>query len=526
MCCGGSVIIAASAFSDQTVPCMISPSNGPRSSLSKLPPSSRLTLSIVALLAVLLGVTAGGVSAYLANPLYAFVALAGILVFAAAMVSLEFGLLLLIFLTYTRFSDVIVHVHSAPSVAKALIAVLALAILLRWAIFGERPTSLGLPALLLAIYGLVGLASMLFAVDRSVVLQSLGDYWKDAAVVLIIIALLRRPHQFRHAVWVLLIVGIFLGALSLHQFLTKNYHSQYGGFAVALYMNISTGANDYRLAGPVGDPNFFAQVMLVPGLLGLERLLHERKPILKGLAGLSALLSILTVIFTYSRGALVALVVALILYFVLYPPRPAQLLLAAALGIVVLAFIPPSYYSRALTLQNLLPTQHGFSNIRQDAALQGRISENLTAILMFEQHPIFGVGLRNFPILYQDYTQSLGLAPSGQTRSPHNLYLEVAVESGIVGLIVFLWIVGLAYQSLWLARRNFLKAGLNDHANTVTGFSIAFAAYMTAALFVHGAYPRFFYILIGLAFALRAFSSVSKDTDQQRAAGQQLYGAA
>ncbi len=475
---------------------------------------------ILVLLALILGVGAGVISAYLANPIYVLAVLAGLIVFVAAIASLEFGLVFIIFLSYTRFSDVVVHSYAAPSAAKALIGVLALAILLHWALFGERPKGLLLPAILLTVYGLVGLASMLYAVDRNAVMQSLSDYWKDASIALIVVALLRQPRQLRHAVWVLLMVGIFLGLLSVHQFLTKNYHAQYGGFAVAMYMNISTGINDYRLAGPVGDPNFFAQLMLVPGLLGLERLLHERKPILKALAGLSAILSLLTVIFTYSRGALVALVVALILYFVIYPPRPAQLVLAAALGLVVLAFIPPSYYGRALSLQNLLPTQHGFSNIQVDAAIQGRASENLTALLMFEQHPVFGVGLRNFPILYQEYTQSLGLAPSSQTRSPHNLYLEVAAETGMVGLIAFMLIVVLAYRGLLQARRRYLLAGRLEYANTVTGLAIALTGYMAAALFIHGAYPRFFYILIGLAFAAQGLLQNTPDADQGILPGQ------
>jgi O-antigen ligase len=465
-------------------------------------------------------------SAYTANPLYILAALAGLIVFVGAMVSLEFGLVFLVFLSYTRFSDVVVHSYAAPSAAKALIAVLALAILLRWALVGEGPKGLGLPAVLLTVYGLVGLASMLYAVDRTAVIQSLSDYWKDASIALIVVALLRRSHQFRHAIWVLLMVGIFLGLVSVHQFLTKSYHNQYGGFAVAMYMAISTGVNDYRLAGPVGDPNFFAQIMLVPGLLGLERLLHERRLVLKALAGLSATLSILTVIFTYSRGALIAMLVALILYFIIYPPRPFQLLLATAVGLIVLTFIPSSYYDRVLSLQNLLPTQHGFTNIRQDTAIQGRASENFTALLMLEQHPLLGVGLRNFPVLYQDYTRSLGLAPTSQARAAHNLYLEVAAESGIVGLTVFLSIVVLAYRSLWIARRRFFQAGLSDHTHAVTGFAVAFTGYMTAAFFVHGAYPRFFYVLIGLAFGLRALPAYQQDVNQSVSVGEQSVDAA
>jgi O-antigen ligase len=145
---------------------------------------------------------------------------------------------------------------------------------------------------------------------------------------------------------------------------------------------------------------------------------------------------------------------------------------------------------------------------------------------MFEQHPLLGVGLRNFPVLYQAYTQSLGLAPTSQARAPHNLYLEVAAEGGIVSLAVFLSIVILAYRSLWSSRRRFLQAGLTGYVNLVTGFVVAFTGYMAAAFFVHGAYPRFFYILIGLAFALRALPVQTSDSNQPVSIGQQSHEAA
>jgi hypothetical protein len=43
---------------------------------------------------------------------------------------------------------------------------------------------------------------------------------------------------------------------------------------------------------------------------------------------------------------------------------------------------------------------------------------------------------------------------------------------------------------------------MEDYANMTTGFAIACAGYLLAALFVHAAYPRYYYLLIGIAFAL------------------------
>lgn len=456
----------------------------------------------VTVFAVLLGITSGALVVYTNKPLYILVGIAGLIAFIATIGSVKFGLLFLTFITYTRLSDIVVQYYHAPSVAKSFIVLLILAVFIRWALFGERPNKIALPAFLLIVYGLVELGSLLYAVDQTAVAAALDDYVKNAAIALVMIATLKSQIQLRQVIWTLLIVGIFLGVLSVHQYLTKNYSSSYGGFAVAELMNITSGVNDYRLSGPVGDPNFFAQVMLVLGLLGVERLFNERKPILKIIAGFAAVLSLLTVVFTFSRGAFIAVILALILYFVFYPPKPLQLIMVMILGIVLFTIIPSTYYDRVLTIQDLLPTQNGFINIKQDAAIQGRASENLTAWAMFVNNPLLGVGLNNFPILYQEYTKSIGLAPSNQQRRPHDLYLEVAAETGIIGLIAFMAIVVLAYRSIFIARKKLIEDGMGDYANMVTGFAVAFTGYMLAAVFVHGAYPRYFYLLIGIAFAL------------------------
>jgi putative inorganic carbon (hco3(-)) transporter len=479
--------------------------------------SSRATTFLIGAFAALLGIAMGMLINYVDNPFYILVGLISLLSFIAAVVSVEFGLLFLVFITYTRFSDIAVHTYNAPSVAKSFIVILLIAIFIRWVVSNERPRGLLMPSLLVVAYGLVGFTSLLYAPNINAVMNSLSNYVKDALIALVVIALLKKPYQFRHVVYTLLVIGIFIGSISVHQHLTGNFTDNYGGFAVAEFMNIVGDTNDYRLSGPVGDPNFFAQVMIVLALLGVERLLHEKRLLLKVLAGWAAAVSTLTVVFTYSRGGTVALVLALLLFFWIYKLKPAQLIVALTLGIVMLLFAPPVYYERVLTLTDIIPSRDGQINVRDDRAIQGRASENLTAWVMIMDRPLMGVGLNNFSHLYQQYSKSLGLAPSARNRSPHNLYLEVAAETGVVGLTVFLTMVTLALRSILYARRRFIEAGLEDYANMATGFAIAFCGYLLAALFVHASYPRYFYLLIGIAFSL-SYMFEESETSQKEAA--------
>jgi O-antigen ligase len=203
--------------------------------------------------------------------------------------------------------------------------------------------------------------------------------------------------------------------------------------------------------------------------------------------------------------------VSLIIFLFLYPPRPLQLVITIGVGLILLIFIPTSYYERILSLQDLVPNERGNINVRNDPAIQGRASEFLTGWLMYKENPVVGVGLSNYVTQYQEYTKRVGLAPEATPRSAHNLYLEVAAETGTLGISIFMVIIWLAMRSILIARKKLFEVDMDDSAHIVTAFAIAFCGYLIAALFVHAAYPRYFYLLIGIAFALSPMVNQLKD---------------
>ena len=452
-------------------------------------------------LALLLGASAGVVAVRAGSPLYVLLGLAGLFTFLGSVVSAEFGLLMLIFLAYTRFSDVAVHDYGSISILQVFMVLQAVAILLRWAVSRRAPTGWLLPTLLLGAYGLAATSSILNAIDRSLVFSALVIFLKDAVIAIVIVLLLQRPAAFRRTLWVLIFAGMFLGSLSCFQFLTKTFTSNYGGFATASLQLIVGQQNDYRIGGPIGDPNFFAQILVVIVPIALERFLHERNLFVRLLALWSALVCVAATMFTYSRGGFLSLVIVVIAFFLFYPPRAFQLPILILSFVAVALVIPPNYWDRILSLNQYLQTP---GTIRtNDPALRGRATENLAAVEMFRSSPLLGVGWGNYSVAYPTYVRGLGIAIANRRTAAHNLYLEVASETGFVGLATFVLLIAAAVQSILRARRNFLQSGLTDAAHMATGFGLAWLGYLTSALFIHGAYPRYFYLLIGIAFALR-----------------------
>lgn len=161
-------------------------------------PASQLArlFNIFFFLAILVGVFSGVLVVLFGQPSYILIGLAAILVFAGAVFSVQFGLLAMVFIVYTRLSDVAVHTHNAPSVAKGFIALLILAIFLRWAIFRETPTGWTKTGVLLGFYGLIGFSSMLYAANSARVMDAMVYYVKDAIIAIVVVILLQTGDSF------------------------------------------------------------------------------------------------------------------------------------------------------------------------------------------------------------------------------------------------------------------------------------------------------------------------------------------
>lgn len=454
-------------------------------------------------LGLLLGAGTGLLVTGVSSSLLLLAIVLGIVALAATVARVEWGLVVLVFITYIRLSDVAVHSHGAPSVAKSLVLLLLFAVLVRWGLYREKPTGWGRPALLVGAYGLVGFGSLLYAADPLRAQEATLDFIKDAVIVVAVVILMQRGNTFRRVVWALLVAGIFMGSLSVLQYFTGTFQNDYWGFAQAPVLNIVGETDSPRASGPIGDPNFYAQVMLVLVPMALDRVWNERRRILKLLAAWALAASALAIVFSFSRGGFIALVVMLGASMVYRRQPLVNWLAAIALGLVLLRFVPQSYSDRIETLISVVP---GFSEpmttVREEPSFRGRASELIVAWKMFTDRPLVGVGLGNYAVHYQDYARQVGLAVHAEERAAHNLYLEIGAETGLLGLGAFAVVLWKAFQGLRQAMAQLAGAQLHGYAGMVSSFAFGLVGYLTAAIFIHAAYPRYFWLLAGIALAI------------------------
>jgi O-antigen ligase len=136
-----------------------------------------------------------------------------------------------------------------------------------------------------------------------------------------------------------------------------------------------------------------------------------------------------------------------------------------------------------------------------DGAVQGRATENLAAFHVFRDHPLLGVGPGQFFNRYSaEAGNALDMRFLKQNRRAHNLYLEIAADTGALGLAAFLALVGVTLVQL---RRlaQFWRWANPELASLADALLVALIAYMASAVFLQLAYQRYFWFLLALGNA-------------------------
>ncbi|MEP6295843.1 MAG: O-antigen ligase family protein, partial [Ilumatobacter sp.] len=329
-------------------------------------------------------------------------------------------------------ASVLTEFYGIPSITEPLMALAVLSIAIssiRSAISVQLPQ----PALVLALGGYVAvqLASIFWADDPVAATGVTVGTIRDILIALVVVATIGSVGDLLVVIGGIASAGVFLAALSVHQAITGSYSSPYGGFAVATIEQIVGEVDDWRASGPFDDPNFFAQVLVVAFSLSLVCAVfsQSRRARMSGLAG--AVVSGFGVVVTFSRGGTLALLAVCVCVVALRRPRPIWTMAAIAIVLVSAAALPSDFTSRVTQSTAGLPLVGGDQPIA-DSAVRGRASEGIVGLQMFVDHPLVGVGAGNYAVNYQDYSRELGLDPRRQDRKSHNVYVEIASETGLL----------------------------------------------------------------------------------------------
>ena len=165
--------------------------------------------------------------------------------------------------------------------------------------------------------------------------------------------------------------------------------------------------------------------------------------------GAAALLG-LAVVFSFTRGIWLALVAALAIFVVTFARRAAPAIVGiGAAAILAVLLTPSSLRTRALSMADT------GTNVERLLLWE-------TAWNMVRDRPLLGVGIGNYRLYQGDYVRRE--VPLRMTRTHvHNIWLQAAVERGVLGMLALLWLsVAIITEGFRAVRR--LPAGGLAHA--------------------------------------------------------------
>lgn len=429
-------------------------------------------------------------------------------------------------------APVIAHLfHGLPKIAGQATAALLFLVLLHHLLVRREALQLPPATAFIAGYAVLQLIGVFWAVQPTVALERVQDTLLSGLVLFVVFANAIRSEQvLRRTLATVLVVGALLGAVSLHQSVTENYGDDYLGFAQVADASLERREQDVisaqedvlepRLSGPLGDTNYYAQIMLAVVPIGLVLSLggRERRTRLVPLVMTGLVLTGLAL--TFSRGAAVALTVVL-LAMVATGTLRGRHVMVALLGLTAILILFPRYLERIETIGGAAGAAVGLEpSSEADPAVQGRLGETIAGVRVYAQHPVVGVGPGMFGPHYRQEAIEVGFKVHEGERAAHNLAVQVAAETGTIGLILFLSALGVTVRDLVRVRGR-LKGRRPTLERMVTGALFALLGYVAAGAFLSLAYERYYWFLLALGASAAAIGqrALAEDGENPRSAG-------
>lgn len=432
--------------------------------------------------------------------LWAVAGILGVIVATLILLQPELGAYILVAMVYLNLSSIIELSIGIPSLNKYIVALIFIGTIANRIFLQRKTLRIDRTQRLILMYGLILLIASLRADNAEVSWEGLIDWVKDYAILFILVQLSDKERVWKRMQWVLILAALFLTSMTVYQTLTDNYGNNFMGLANAPVHEITTGNDRVRPTGPLDDPNFYAQILLMVMPMALYRFFAERSPLLKYIAFMATIFIVAGAIFTYSRGALLALVVVgvLVIWERGWNPYKTGFILLLIM-LVALPLLPQGYVDRVGKVFDVFSQDIA---IQDERSLTGRTSEMIIAVQIFLDNPVFGVGPDNYEKNYLDYSVRLGLDSRLQERNAHSLFLETAAELGLIGLIVFTAMLVSALAMMHSAKQQLAKIERKDLLPWITGVQFALVSYMATSLVLHGDYIRYFWLLMGLAVSV------------------------
>ena len=339
---------------------------------------------------------------------------------------------------------------------------------------------------LLIAFLAVAMLSYMFALTRIARVDDLADkLFKAVVLCLFVVATVRTRLQI-HSVMIAACMG-----MGIH-----------GAIEAAKYV---ASAGGHVLLGPatIGDNNHFglAILMVIAPLAYLYR--YSQSLLVKAAFALAALANVIGVIASHSRGALIGLIAVGAAVFFKSRNKGVMLLVLALLAGIILAIAPDRWFDRMGTIDDA----------KEDGSFMGRVSSWKMNLLVALDRPLTGGGFSSMedPWVWSQYVRQFAsldwfiISPTPvKPLAAHSIYFQVLGDTGFIGLILFLALLGVGFRNLYVIRK--LAADREDlqwARDLALALHFSLIGYAVSGAALSLAYFEFYYVLITVAAVTR-----------------------
>jgi O-antigen ligase len=335
----------------------------------------------------------------------------------------------------------------------------------------------GKPILLaLGAYWLVAFLSTMMAPNREIAWPYFEMLTKILLPLMIGCTLLDSLPKIRQLVWVI--------ALSQGYVAFEMNVSYFGGFNRL-----------YRQGFSSLDNNTAAVAMVVCAGVSFFLAMHEKSRFRQATAGAIFLLCSHAVMFSFSRGALLALICSGMAAFVVLPKRPIYF---AALVVAVLVgyrMAGPEVIARFKTTFSEKETR--------DASAESRLTLWRGCLTEMAHHPLLGIGPDHWKTVAHHHGVEYG-------KAAHSLWMQTAAECGFTGLVSLAVFFALCVWRCWRLTRmpdSMVDPQLKDIARMVL---CGLCGFIVAAQFVSVGLVEISYYVAAAGVATLRLASLSQ----------------
>jgi O-antigen ligase len=271
----------------------------------------------------------------------------------------------------------------------------------------------------------------------------------------VLTALIKDKQQLLTICTVLVFAGFAISLFGIYQYFW-GIPTNYAWVDKKMFANVSV-----RVYSVFSNPNVLGQylVLIVPITIGMFFIRKDKleKVVYSGMS----LVMLICLILTLSRGAWLGMMVALAIFVFLKDKR--LIILGATLLLTLPFVLPSSVINRFTSIGNLKESSSAY-----------RYSVWIGSIDIIKDFWIAGIGIgtKAFEFIYPGY------AVVGATYAlhSHNFYLQIIIETGILGFAVFLIMLLTFYKNMFSTARE-------SDDNTLSTLAIALISGMSGYLF-------------------------------------------